>query len=65
MEKTMIVSSVVATLSGNLLWILGLVNLAWLLFKDQTLFSWMYVIICGVVFILSLAVTLKKFFDLS
>lgn len=50
-----IISSVIASLSGNGIWVLLLINLAWLLFKDHTLFSWWWVIGCTIVFLLSIS----------
>jgi len=41
---------------GNLVWILGLVNIAWMLFKDYTLFSWWYVFGSLILTIVSLVI---------
>lgn len=38
-------------LTGHALWALTLVNLAWMLFKDHTLFSWWWVVADLAVFV--------------
>ena len=45
-----LVSSISLSITGNAIWILSLVNLAWLLFKDYTLFSWWWPIGCAIAF---------------
>lgn len=57
MIKT-IIGALLATISGHLIWILGLVNLAWLLIKDHTLFSWYWVGGTVLVFMFSVILTL-------
>lgn len=40
---------------GNATWILAVANFLWLLFKDNTLFSWWWIVGSAVAFIVSLA----------
>ena len=47
-----------AWLTGNALWIAPLVNFVWLLFKDKTLFPWIWVLYIGIAFLVSLIITL-------
>lgn len=53
-----ILNSIVAAILGNVVWVLGLINLAWLLFKDHTLFSWWWVIGSALGFVLFLVLAL-------
>lgn len=52
----------IAIVSGHLIWILSLINIAWLLFKDHTAFSWWFVIADIVVFILLVVFTFTNLF---
>jgi hypothetical protein len=57
MFKLLITGSI-ATITWYGIWILGLINLAWLLFKDHTLFSWWWVIGSVIAFAVFLVVSL-------
>lgn len=56
MIKTFL-GGLVATITGNAVWALALVNLLWLLVKNHTLFSWWWVIGMAIIFVGSLIVT--------
>ena len=54
----MIGGGIVAQITGNGIWILSVINLAWMLFRDHTLFSWWWVIGSAVAFLVSLFIVL-------
>jgi len=62
MVKTFVLA-LIANITGHLIWILGLVNLAWLLVKDYQLFSWWWVIGVAITFVVSLAIVLLEILD--
>jgi hypothetical protein len=51
-----LVGAVGATIFGNLVWILGLVNFIWLLVKDYKLFSWWWVVGSLISFLICLGI---------
>lgn len=57
-------AGIVAQITGNAIWVLSLINLAWMLFKDVQLFSWWWVIYSAVAFVVSLCVVFISIFIL-
>lgn len=53
-----IFGGVLAQISGNAIWVLSLINLAWMLFRGYQLFSWWYVIYAFITFVVSLIIVL-------
>lgn len=54
----LLISTVTAHLTGHAIWVLTLINVAFLLFKDVTLFSWWWIFATVAAFLLSIIVIL-------
>lgn len=58
-------AGIAAQITGHAIWVLSLINLAWMLFKDAQLFSWWWVGFSAIAFVISVTVMLVSIFILN